>query len=234
MACGRSFNEKGKKLFKTAYSQFLRLETDFTKTWSIGMASKLVGHLNAGIIWSYGNSVDAPFSELFYAGGANSIRAFSVRGIGPGRFDDLDIKDRQFNYVFRNGDTKLIANLEYRMPLFGNLHGAVFLDAGNVWNLTVDTFSDEEISQAKTKEAQEDMLEYNKMMDQSKFKASEFFNDIALGTGIGLRYDLGFLVVRVDWGFALHCPYDTGTSGYFNIPRFRDAQTINFAIGYPF
>ena len=234
MACGRSFNEKGKKLFKTAYSQFLRLETDFTKTWSIGMASKLVGHLNAGIIWSYGNSVDAPFSELFYAGGANSIRAFSVREIGPGRFDDLDIKDRQFNYVFRNGDTKLIANLEYRMPLFGNLHGAVFLDAGNVWNLTVDTFSDEEISQAKTKEAQEDMLEYNKMMDQSKFKASEFFNDIALGTGIGLRYDLGFLVVRVDWGFALHCPYDTGTSGYFNIPRFRDAQTINFAIGYPF
>ena len=233
MVCGRSFDEKGKKLFKTAYSQFLRLETDFTKTWSFGTASKLVGHLNAGIIWSYGNSVDAPFSELFYAGGANSIRAFSVREVGPGRLYDLDMKNRQFNYVFRNGESKLIANLEYRMPLFGNLHGAIFLDAGNVWNINIDTFTDEEISQAKP-EDKEVMLEYNKMMDESEFKASEFFNDIALGTGIGLRYDLGFLVVRVDWGFALHCPYETGSSGYFNIPRFRDAQTLNFAIGYPF
>ena len=235
MACGRKFNEKDKTLFKTPYSQFLRLETDFTKTWSIGTASKLVGHLNAGIIWSYGNSDEAPFSEMFYVGGANSIRAFSVRNIGPGRFKDLETQNRQFNYLLRNGEAKLIANLEYRMPLFGNLHGAVFLDAGNIWNLHDGlVFTEDELNKAEDIEEYNYMVQFNKWADQAYFKFSEFFNDIALGTGIGLRYDLGFLVVRVDWGIALHCPYDTGTSGYFNINRFKDAQTLNFAIGYPF
>ena len=235
VACGRRFNEKDKTLFKTPYSQFLRLETDFTKTWSVGTASKLVGHMNAGIIWSYGNSDEAPFSEMFYVGGANSIRAFSVRNIGPGRFKDLEIQNRQFNYLLRNGDLKFIANLEYRMPLFGNLHGAIFLDAGNVWNLNDGpVFTEDELNKAEDIDEYNYMLQFNKWADQACFKFSKFFNDIALGTGIGLRYDLGFLVVRVDWGIALHCPYDTGTSGYFNINRFKDAQTLNFAIGYPF
>ena len=234
VACGRPFNEKNKELFKTSYSQFLRLETDLTKTWSIGTSSKLVGHLNAGIIWSYGNSVDAPFSEMFYVGGANSIRAFGVRDIGPGHFDDLEEKDRQFNYVLRNGESRFVANLEYRMPLFGNLHGAVFLDAGNVWTINTNPFSEKEIKEADSLELLEYMLFYNVWADQSKFRISKFFDDMALGTGIGLRYDLGFLVVRVDWGIALHCPHYTGKSGYFNINRFKDAQTLNFAIGYPF
>lgn len=235
VACGRRFNEKDKTLFKTPYSQFLRLETDFTKTWSVGTASKLVGHMNAGIIWSYGNSDEAPFSEMFYVGGANSIRASSVRNIGPGRFKDLEIQNRQFNYLLRNGDLKFIANLEYRMPLFGNLHGAIFLDAGNVWNLNDGpVFTEDELNKAEDIDEYNYMLQFNKWADQACFKFSKFFNDIALGTGIGLRYDLGFLVVRVDWGIALHCPYDTGTSGYFNINRFKDAQTLNFAIGYPF
>ena len=66
------------------------------------------------------------------------------------------------------------------------------------------------------------------------FKASRFFNDITLATGVGLRYDLGFLVIRLDWGFALHAPYDTGKSGYFNINSFKDSQALHFAIGYPF
>jgi len=232
-ACGKSINEKGKRLFKAAYSQFLRLETDLTKTWSVGMSSKLVGHVNAGIIWSYGNSDDAPFSEMFYAGGANSIRAFSVRDIGPGRFNDFDMRDRQFNYIFRNGETKLIANLEYRMPLFGNLHGAVFLDAGNVWNLKGSGITDDDIKGMEPEDALTMMI-IKEWGDQSKFEARHFLNDLALGTGIGLRYDLGFLVVRVDWGYALHCPQDTGKSGYFNAPRFKHAQTLNFAIGYPF
>ena len=70
--------------------------------------------------------------------------------------------------------------------------------------------------------------------DQMKFKPSHFFNDLAVGTGFGLRYDLGFLVIRLDWGVALHSPYDTGKSGYFNIKKFKDAHTLNFAIGYPF
>ena len=121
------------------------------------------------------------------------------------------------------------------MPLFGNLHGAVFLDAGNVWNLHDGlVFTEDELNKAEDIEEYNYMVQFNKWADQAYFKFSEFFNDIALGTGIGLRYDLGFLVVRVDWGIALHCPYDTGTSGYFNINRFKDAQTLNFAIGYPF
>ena len=239
--CGRGFNEKGKKLFGTEYSQFLRFETDFTKKWSIGNSSQLVGHVNAGIAWSYGNSKDLPFTEMFYAGGANSIRAFGVRDVGPGRLNDLNLKDRQFNYVFRNGEMKLIANLEYRARLYGNLYGAVFLDAGNVWNLrNILHASDEELAQV-TDPSQLGLLAiFDLWGDQAKFKPSEFFNDIALGTGIGLRYDLGFLVLRLDWGIALHSPQerilDEGNtkSGYFNIGSFKDGQTLHFAIGYPF
>lgn len=238
LARGRSFDEKYKTLFKAPYAQFIRLETDFTKTWSIGMASRLVGHLNTGIIYSYGNCKDAPVSELFYVGGANSIRAFSMREIGPGRLMKFDTQSRQYSYVYRNGDLKFVANLEYRTPLFGNLEGALFLDAGNVWRLNIsdlinkEDYYDYEYEDGQTpEEAYEDDLTAYQMMD---FKPSRFFEDIALGTGIGLRYNLGFLVVRLDWGFALHFPYDTGKSGYFNIPSFKDAHTLHFAIGYPF
>ena len=238
---GKPFSEKEKKLFKTDYSQFLRFETDFTKTWSVGMQSKLVGHINTGVIWSYGNSDTPPFSEMFYAGGANSIRAFRVREVGPGRFNDYKMKDRQLNYVFRNGEMKLIMNLEYRTPLWGNLHGAIFLDAGNVWDMpTQQVITDEVIASMPDEDTRNTMALFQIWEDQGKFKTSEFFNDIALGTGIGLRYDLGFLVIRLDWGIALHFPYttyrddDTPKGGYFNIARFKDAHTLNFAIGYPF
>ncbi len=131
-------------------------------------------------------------------------------------------------------------NLEYRRPIFGNLHGAVFLDAGNVWNLkspfTIDEYNLEKVPE-NNKVA---YLLLDLWSDQTEFRPSEFLNDIAIGTGIGLRYDLGFLVIRIDWGIALHLPYrtvmddNTLKSGYFNIGPFKDAQTLNFAIGYPF
>ena len=236
MACGKSFYEKDKKLFKNPYSQFLRMETDFTIKWRMSSASNLVGHINAGYIWCYGNSDDPPFSEMYYTGGANSLRAWSVRDVGPGAFNDFGgVIDRQMGYLLRNGNLKLIANLEYRMPLFGNLHGAVFLDAGNVWN-TKDIMSDNDIGDPSDLSPEEILttIIFREWSDEMKFKPSRFLNDIALGTGIGLRYDLGFLVIRLDWGLALHSPYDTGKSGYFNINRFKDAHTLNFAIGYPF
>ena len=238
LARGRGYDEKYKTWFKAPYAQFVRVETDFTKTWSLGPASKLVGHLNAGIIYSYGNCDDAPTTELFYVGGANSIRAFSMRELGPGRLLDFPIKSRQLDYAWRNGDIKFVANLEYRAPLFGNLEGALFLDAGNVWCLrsslqhSLDDYEDYSDTGGQT--AQEQYDDYEILYDMMAFKPSEFFNDIALGTGIGLRYNLGFLVVRLDWGFALHFPYETEKSGYFNIPSFRRANTIHFAIGYPF
>lgn len=214
---GQKWSEKGKKMFKNPYSQFLKLETDFTKTWTLKTDSKLVGHVNAGIVHAYGNSNWVPNSEMFYAGGANSIRAFSVRGIGPGNFPGL--QNKAYSYMMQNGDLKLIMNLEYRHRIFAGLHGAVFLDAGNVWN-TDDTFD--------TNDQTENIVH------SAKVKMKNFFREMALGTGLGLRYDLDFLILRLDWGVALHVPYETGKSGYYNINGFKNYQTLHFAIGYPF
>ncbi|MBQ7419798.1 MAG: BamA/TamA family outer membrane protein [Prevotella sp.] len=217
MIGGKKWNEKDKTLFKNPYSQFIKLETDFTKTWNLNSSSQLVGHVNAGYIWYFGNSDWVPNSEMFYAGGANSIRAFEVRGLGPGRFATTGMKS--LDYLVRNGSMKLVANLEYRQRLFGNLYGAVFLDAGNVWVSSKDSYDEEE------EEA---------FFSPGKFQMKHFLKDIALGTGIGIRYDLDFLILRLDWGVGLHVPYDTGKSGYFNTTNFKDYQSLHFAIGYPF
>ena len=234
---GNRWNQKGKTLFKNSYAQFVKVETDFTKSWALGSHSSLVAHLNAGAIRSFGNTDihDTPFSELFYVGGANSIRAFTVRSIGPGAFQGLP-GQRQFSYLMQNGDLKLVCNLEYRTRLFGNLHGALFLDAGNVWRWKDQTFD-----QASVEETGPDpeMTAYmaqmlNAWFKDTSFKLSNLPRQMALGTGVGLRYDLGFLVIRVDWGLALHTPYDTGRSGYFNWGSFRDSQALHFAVGYPF
>ena len=217
VAAGRSWFEKDKKLFKNPYSQFLEIETDFTKTWRLNSTSSLVGHINAGYIWHYGNSDWVPNSEMFYAGGANSIRAFSVRGIGPGAIKSFG--DRATDYLMRNGTIKFIWNLEYRTQLFGNLHGALFLDAGNVWMPPGDRYGDPVLDDK---------------FSPGNFKLRNFFREQALGTGLGIRYDLSFLIIRLDWGVALHLPYDTTKSGYFNVDSFKGNQTLHFAIGYPF
>ena len=240
---GHSFNEKNKTLFKNPYSQFIRLNTDFTKTWSIGTYSSLVGHVNAGAIFSYGNSAESPFTEMFYAGGANSIRAFPVREVGPGRLTMAGLRNRQMSYLVRNGELKFVANLEYRQPLFGNLHGAVFIDIGNTWKLKDPDYSEElaniekmyETDPVKADQMVEDLAFTLWWFDLMKYKPSRFFEDIAIGTGIGLRYDLGFLVIRLDWGFAIHNPeFSLTRTGYFNVGSFKDMQTLHFAIGYPF
>ena len=217
LLAGRDWNEKDKKLFKNPYSQFLKIETDFTKTWRLNSTSSLVGHINAGYIWEYGNSDWVPNSEMFYVGGANSIRAFSVRGIGPGPIKGFG--QRSYDYLFRNGTVKFVWNLEYRTQLFGNLSGALFLDAGNVWYSPNDKYDDPEQEQ---------------LFSPGNFKLSNFLREQAVGVGLGIRYDLSFLILRLDWGFALHLPYDTDKSGYFNVDRFWNYQTLHFAIGYPF
>lgn len=208
MIGGRKWTEEDKEMFKNPYAQFLKIETNFTKTWSIGEKSELAAHFGGGVIWAYGNSTYAPYTELFYVGGANSIRAFNVRAIGPGRYMS---EDRSWSYVEQTGDMKLEANLEYRPHLFGSLYGAVFLDAGNVW-----TLHDEYVGEL------------------SDFKLKNFFRDLAIGTGIGLRYDLGYFILRLDWGIGLHVPYDTGRSGFYNVNKFADAQAFHLAVGLPF
>lgn len=205
MMAGNKWNEKSKQLFKNPYAQFFKIETDFRKTWAVGDHSQLVGHVSAGFIWSYGNSVSAPYSEQFYVGGANSIRAFNVRSIGPGAYHT---DSEHASYMDQTGDIKLQANLEYRFRLFGNLYGATFLDAGNVWALRDDGYR-----------------------TNSVFKVKNLLKETALGTGVGLRYDLEFFVLRLDWGIGLHVPYK---SGFYNISSFGDGQSLHFAIGYPF
>lgn len=219
VAAGKKWSEKNKKLFKNPYAQYVKIETDFTKTWQLGLHSQLVGHLNAGLGICFGNSNDLPFSERFYVGGANSVRAFPLRSIGPGRFEGDFKGNRQISYLLQNGDVKFQANLEYRQRLFGNLHGAVFLDAGNVW---------------LRKDIDLGVREISDLFDDSKFRFGDFFKQMAVGTGVGMRYDLDFLILRLDWGVGLHVPFETTKSGFYNIDRFSRYQTLHFAIGYPF
>lgn len=216
MMKGRKWSEKDKRMFKNPYAHFVKIETDFTKTWQFDSSSKLVAHMNAGYVHLLGNSSEVPFSETFYVGGANSIRAYPIRGIGPGRFPS-DKVDSRYSYIYQNGNVKLLMNLEYRKRLFGSAYGAVFLDAGNVWN-TTEYYDD------PSKELQASTV----------FRFNKFLTQMALGTGVGLRYDLDFLVLRLDWGIGLHVPYDTGRGGFFNVGKFKDNQTLHFAIGYPF
>ena len=224
MALGKGkWQDLNKKLFKTPYSQFLKLETDFAKIWTLNQQSQLVGHANFGIVCNYGNSRKSPFSELFYVGGANSIRAFPMRSVGPGCFGAVGMP-RIGSYLFQNGDMKIVMNLEYRRQLFGNLYGAIFLDAGNVWNLSTDVGTGDKDTDDFYKDFYADSL----------FELDKFFDQIAVGTGIGLRYNLDFLVLRLDWGIGVHLPYETDRSGYFNARSFSRDQTLHFAIGYPF
>lgn len=195
-------------MFKNPFAQFLKVETDFVKYWRTTETSTLVAHINAGVVWSYGNSTKAPYYEQFYIGGANSIRAFNIRTIGPGKYIPTG---NRYSYIDQTGDVKFLVNLEFRPQLFDALYGAIFLDAGNVWTLQNEEYS-----------------------PLGKFKMNEFFKQIAVGTGVGVRYDLGMFVIRVDWGLGLHLPYETGKSGFYNIKSFKDNQSIHLAIGYPF
>lgn len=205
VVAGQKWSENDKKMFKNPYAQYFKIETEFRKTWEVGRKSQLVGHIGIGAIWAYGNSTVAPWSEQFYVGGANSIRAFTIRSVGPGAYYPTAATT---SYLDQTGDMKFLANLEYRPRLFGNLYGAVFLDAGNVW--TLHNRSDHPKGQLKLKN----------MLQQ-----------MAVGTGVGLRYDLDFFVIRVDWGVGLHLPYK---SGFYNLPNFGDSHSLHFAIGMPF
>lgn len=208
MIGGYKWSNKDKKMFKNPYAQFFKVETDFVKMWRFSEHSTLVGHLNAGIVYAYGNSSQAPYYEQFYVGGANSIRAFNVRSIGPGKYVS---RQSRMSYIEQTGDVKILGNIEYRPRLFGSLFGALFLDAGNVWTVHADSGRPD-----------------------SQFKFKNFISQMAVGTGVGLRYDMGLFVIRVDWGIGLHVPYDTGKSGFYNIKSFRDGQSIHLAVGYPF
>lgn len=204
---GRSFSETGKHLLRSPFSQFVKAtaEGHYTRVFSPRLS--LAMRAFAGVVYAYGNSTQAPYGEQFFVGGANSVRGFAVRTIGPGGYHTQRTK---YSYIDQTGDVKFEANAELRTRLFGQLSGALFLDAGNVWLIRPD---------AKRPE--------------SGFTLHNL-KRIAVGTGVGLRYDLSFLVVRVDLGVGLHAPYDTGRQGFYNINRFKESLVLHFAIGYPF
>lgn len=207
-ACGKPFSQTNKKLFKVPFAQFLRFSAEFREEFRLTPRTSLAARVGTGVVLSYGNSTTAPYNDLFCVGGANSIRAFSMRGVGPGRYRP---GTSEYSYIDQMGDFKIELNAEYRFPIVSILKGAVFLDAGNVWLLSSD-----------------------EARPGGTFRLSRLGRDLALGTGAGLRLDLDFLVLRFDVGVGLHAPYDTGKSGYYNLPKFKDSLGYHLAVGYPF
>lgn len=201
-------NKGEKKLFGTPFSQFLKGWLQVVYGYNLGGNHWIVTRVASGAEWAYGNSTEVPYSEQFYIGGANSVRAFTVRSLGPGSYrpDASQIN----GYFDQTGTFKFEANVEYRFPIYGIFHGALFLDSGNVW-----------------------LLHNDPRRPGGQLRAATFLRDLALGTGVGLRIDVGMLIVRGDLGYALHAPYNTGRTGYFNMP-FKKSFAFHLAIGYPF
>lgn len=198
-----------KELFGTPFSQFVKGTTQLVYNCRLWGDNWLVSRVALGAAHAYGNAKEVPYAEQFYVGGANSIRAFTVRSLGPGSYrPPEDVRDSYFD---QTGTFKFEMNLEYRFPIIGPLHGAVFIDAGNVW-----------------------LLKDDPLRPGGQLKASTFLRDIALGTGAGLRFDIGMLVIRGDLGIGIHAPYDTGKKGYYNMESFGKSLAFHLAIGYPF
>lgn len=206
-ACGK----KGEKeLFGTPFSQFVKGQAQLVWGRRVAYGDHwLVSRVAAGAAHAYGNSSQVPYSEQFYIGGANSVRAFTVRSIGPGSYRAP--AGQPEDYFDRTGTFKFEANVEYRFPIMGPLHGAVFLDSGNVW-----------------------LLKSDPMRPGGTLRAKSFLRDLALGTGAGLRFDISMLVIRADLGIGIHAPYNTGKRGYYNMKSFDRSLAFHLAIGYPF
>ncbi len=198
-----------KKFLNIPFSQFSKVTTDFRYYRQLWGDAWLATRLSVGAGWAYGNSLVLPYSEQFYIGGANSIRAFTIRSVGPGSYapksDDTDA------YLDQTGNFKLEANIELRIPILGGLQGAVFLDAGNIW-----------------------LLKAEEGRPGGTLNRTTFFKDIALGTGVGLRYDITFLIIRADLGIGLHAPYNNDKPHYYNMESFGRSLAFHLAIGYPF
>lgn len=204
---GHPFSEREKALLGTPYAQFVKGTIEVCRYYRLAPHHTLATRLITGAIYSYGNSGTSPFGELFHVGGANDIRAFPLRGIGPGSYHSTG----RYAYIEHTGDVKLEANAEWRFPLIGQLSGALFIDAGNVWTLHSDA-----------------------SRPGAQLRLRTFADDIALGTGIGLRYNLRVLLLRADVGIPLHIPYDTGKRGYYNVAHFTRSLCFHFGVGYPF
>ncbi|MCW3103775.1 MAG: surface antigen [Bacteroidetes bacterium] len=204
------------KIIGSVYSQYARLSVDGRSYFNFRNKSKLVLRLYGGVGKPYGNSSTLPYIKQFFSGGPNSIRAFRINSVGPGSFQQSS--DKKNAFLQMGGDIKLESNIEYRYDIFRFLKGAVFADAGNIW-----------------------LMKSNPANTVPAFSVSTFYNEIAVGAGVGLRADVSFFVLRFDLATPLRKPWlEEGHRWVtdkisFGSPSWRSENLIlNVAIGYPF
>jgi outer membrane protein assembly factor BamA len=202
-----SSGERPYTIFGNIYSQFIKASADL-RLYTNTVKRGLVLRLYAGTGYSYGNSTVMPYVEQFYSGGASSLRAFTARSVGPGSYKPEVIN----GLIDQTGDIKLEGNIEYRFPFSKTVQGGIFIDAGNVWLLNED-----------------------ESRPGANFKFGTFIDQLAVGTGFGLRFDFNFFVMRTDIGLPLRTPYVTETGNWLTTTKeVFSGSMFNLAIGYPF
>lgn len=195
------------KIFKIRYAQFAKADIDFAYTKVFGERHQLAFHTALGVAYPYGNADILPFEERYFSGGANSVRGWSVRTLGPGEFKNTS---GDIDFMRQSGDIKLDLSCEYRVKLFWLLEGALFVDAGNIW--TIKDYADQ---------------------PGGVFRFNQFYKQIACSYGLGLRADFDFFILRFDFGFKLYDPSRT-VSEKWRTQITKDDFAFHFAIGYPF
>ena len=198
----KSYNSNDKKtLLKIPLAQYFKIDLEYKRFWDVGATSVFGVRTFLGGIFTYDNS-DIPFTRSYFAGGSNDIRAWKTYELGPG--------SRSSGLEFNVGSFKFLTSLEYRFDLVGSLKGAMFMDAGNIWDISGSDFIDQD----------------------AKFDSLSSLEDIAIGSGFGLRYDLSFFVLRLDMGFKTYEPYLKNNKWFKNY-NFASAE-YNIGINYPF
>ena len=198
------------QLFNIAYAEYMKFDFDYTHHIPLAPETQLVLHTDFGIAWPYGNSSVLPFEKRYFAGGANSVRGWSVRELGPGTFRG---HDGRIDFINQTGDMKLDLNAEMRSHLFWKFDGAAFIDAGNIW--TLRAYADQPGGQ---------------------FKFKDFYKQIALAYGLGLRLNFDYFILRFDMGMkAINPVYENNKEHYAIIhPNLGRDFTFHFAVGLPF
>ena len=203
-------SKKGYVIANIPFAQYIKGDFDFSKNWNIDERNSLVFHIGTGIAYPYGNSKVLPFEKRYFSGGPNSVRGWSVRSLGPGGYKGGEGK---LNYIQHSGDIKLDLNIEYRTHLFWKFNGAAFIDAGNIWNIR----------------------DYEEHEEEGTFRFNRFYKQLAVAYGLGLRFDLDYLIIRFDGGMKAINPMYSGKEKYpFIHPQFGRDFTFHFAVGYPF
>ncbi len=196
------------KLFGIQYSQYAKAEFDYSATRNFNDRHALAFHVGAGVAVPYGNSRVLPFEERFYAGGANGVRGWGVRTLGPGVFDS---HNSVTDFINQCGDIRLDLSMEYRAKLFWVFECAAFIDAGNVW--TIHSY--------------ENQL-------GGKFRFNSFWEQIAVAYGVGLRMDFSYFLLRFDLGMKAHNPAMGQERWPLIHPDWKRDASFHFAVGYPF